>query len=245
MIRALQLLFLIALASHGRAQQLVPFSMPDGRFVAWDQGRFEVLAEEAPEAIYPGPGPVVFLDHQEGLMAVEDELRKVRSLQRPPVDTVLRSGRLVAWRSGDSLKVHAGGRVHVLAGQTGRFTVGDSLVVFHDKADAQLKVWWRGGVQVVAEVGREAGGPQWVNGSNTLLFHDHSAGRLVLFHRGGLHLLCDARTHAWPLAVIPVLMWMDRIGSRSGTISEAVQELSGAPQGSSRPGWVWWASRTW
>lgn len=229
MIRALLLLFLIALASHGRAQQLVPFSMPDGRFVAWDQGRFEVLAEQAPRAIYPGAGPVVFLDHQEGLMAVEDELRKVRSLQRPPVDTVLRSGRLVAWRSGDSLKVHAGGRVHVLAGQAGRFTVGDSLVVFHDKADAQLKVWWRGGVQVVAEVGREAGGPQWVNGSNTLLFHDRSAGRLVLFHRGGLHLLCDDCPNARVAAGGDLVAYVDGQDRFQVWDHRGVQELSGAP----------------
>ncbi|MCB9179620.1 MAG: hypothetical protein H6590_09395 [Flavobacteriales bacterium] len=229
MKRVLHQMVLLSVALAGQAQQLVPFTMPDGRFVVWDQGRFEVLAEEAPRSVLPGPGPIVFLDHQEGLMAVEDELRKVRSLQRPPVDTVLRSGRLVAWRAGDSLKAYTGGRVHVLAQQAGRFTVGDSLVVFHDKADARLKVWWRGGLHVVADVGREAMDPQWVNGPNTLLFHDRSAGRLVLFHRGGLHLLCTDCPNARVAAGGDVVAYVDGQERFQVWDHQEVRELSGAP----------------
>lgn len=179
-----------------RGQQLVPISMPDGRFVVWDQGRFEVLAEQAPAATYPGPGPLVLGNEAGELVAVQDDLRKVQVLQQQGADSVLRAGRNVAWRAGDSLKVFTGGRVQLLTPRSGRFTVGDSLVVFHDRADDRLKVWWRAAVHVVADVGRGAERPQWTNGSNTLLFHDRSAGRLFLFHRGLLKVLCDSCPNA-------------------------------------------------
>ena len=177
-------------------QQLVPFTMPDGRFVVWDEGSFQVLAEQAPGTIHAGPGPLVLVNEAGELIALDEDLRKVQVLQKAGADSVLRAGRNLVWRVGDSLKVFSGGGIHVLTPEVGRYTVSDSLVAFHDRADGRLKVWWKAGTHVVADVGREGGRPQWTNGSNTLLFHDRAAGRLFLFHRGRLKVVCDSCSNA-------------------------------------------------
>ncbi|MEX1132290.1 MAG: hypothetical protein WEC15_03625 [Flavobacteriales bacterium] len=177
---------------HLSAQVPVPFTSKDGRFMVFANGRFEKLEPREPQWSVAQEGRVIYLDHEGRLRVFHAEGRRLYELGACSMGNVKASRNKVAWTVGDTLKTLSAGKAKVVATGVERFSVSDSLVVYHDSARHELNVLWRSEVLPIAEVEQGTEAPQWSVGTNTLTFFDRSTFRLFLFHRGKLRVLADS-----------------------------------------------------
>ncbi len=190
-------MFLLALgflfpAVWSQAQVPVPFTSKDGRFMVFANERFEKLEPREPQWTVAQEGRVIYLDHEGRLRVFHAEGRRLYELGPATPGNVKASRSKVAWTVGDTLKTLSAGKAKVVATGVERFSVSDSLIVYHDSARHELNALWRGAVFPVAEVERGSQAPQWSIGANTLTFFDRSAYRLFLYHRGKVRVLADS-----------------------------------------------------
>lgn len=221
-------LVMIAQQAIVLAQIPVPFTYKDGRFMALANGRFEKLGSREPIWSVAQDGRVVYLDHESHLRVFLPEGRRLLELETGQTGPVSASRRSVAWTVADTLKVLSGGMAKVVATGVQRFSISDSLLVFHDSARHELNVLWRGEIIPVAEILQGTDAPQWSLGSNTLTFFDRSANRLFLFHRGKVQVLADSSDVALTVNGEdlvgywngPTKQWIALDGDRSEVLSE-------------------------
>lgn len=174
------------------AQVPVPFASNDGRFMVFANGRFEKLEPREPQWSVAQEGRVIYLDHEGRLRVFHAEGRRLYELGACSMGNMKASRNRVAWTVGDTLKTISAGKAKVVATGVERFSISDSMIVYHDSARHELNALWRGEVYPIAEVERGTQAPQWSVGSNTLTFFDRSAYRLFLFHKGKLRVLADS-----------------------------------------------------
>ncbi len=221
-------LVMIAQQALVLAQIPVPFTSKDGRFMAFANGRFEKLEPREPIWSVAQDGRVVYLDHESRLRVFLPEGRRLLELGADRTGPVKASRASVAWTVADTLKVLSAGKAKVVATGVQRFSISDSLLVFHDSARHELSVLWRGEIIPVAEIQQGTDAPQWSLGSNTLTFFDRSANRLFLFRRGKVQVLADSADVALTVNGEdmvgywngPTKQWIALDGDRSEVLSE-------------------------
>lgn len=191
-LRILFLLLLAPLALQVVGQVPVPFVSNDDRFMVFANKRFEKLEPRPPRQVIAQEGHVVYLDHEGRLRVFREEGRRLYQLEPAPPTALAHTRDRLAWTVADTLKTLSAGKGKVIATGVERFTVGDSMIVYHDSAANELRAWYRREVHVLADVEQGTKAPQWVQGGNTVTFYDRSTYRLFLFHRGGVHVLADS-----------------------------------------------------
>lgn len=155
----------------------------------FDRGRFIEVDERAPQHMAVVGDQFLFVDHAGALHAFHGGTMDL--LDPGPVTAIEGSRRLIAWRQGPALKALAPKGPVVLSTMPGAVTATDSLVVFHDRVDSTLRVWWKNRSMDVAQLRGASQGPSWSAGSNVVLFHDRERRRVSMCHRGAVLPLCD------------------------------------------------------
>lgn len=221
---------ILVLAQHVSllAQVPVPFISNDERFMILANGRFEKLEPRRPIWSVAQEGRVVYLDHEQRLRVFLPEGRRLFDLALDQTGPVKASRRSVAWTVADTLKVLNAGKGKVVATGVQRFSISDSLLVFHDSARHELNVLWRGEIIPVAQVQHGTEAPQWSLGHNTLTFFDRSANRLFLFRHGKVQVLADSSDVALTVNGEdlvgywngPTRQWIALDGERTEVLSE-------------------------
>jgi hypothetical protein len=183
---------LLLLATTCPAQDIAPLVNAKGELILFDAGRFERLAPTAPRQMHVLGGRLLFEDQQGRLLLYTERGTAVKRIAEPGTfrEVSCQGGR-AAFRQGDALMAVLHDRVVQLCPRAGRFTVSDSLIVFHDLDAGLLQVHWKGAFHTLAAVGGDGGRPQWESGPNTVAFFDKAARRLHLFHRGHTRVLVE------------------------------------------------------
>lgn len=190
----LLLMFLLPLVGpvHLHAQGVVPFVSPAQEFIIFDQGRFERVEPRPPRQFHRIGGRVLYEDHEGRLKLYTVRGTRVAVLDQGPVRDLATSATLAAWRSSSgSTVLLQGDRAIPLPGQVGAFSVGDSLLLYHDMDNGRLLARWRGREFELAGLEGASERPQWAVGANTAVFHDRRRRSLHMFHRGELRTLCE------------------------------------------------------
>lgn len=177
---------------HLAAQVPVPFTSKDERFMVFSKGRFEKLEPRPPRQVFVQDGRVIYVDHEGHLRVFTSEGRGLHELETSGAEHLSVSRDHVAWQKGDTLKSLQGTKARVIATGVQRFSISDSLIVYHDSAQHVLNAIWRGQVLTIADIEQGTDAPQWSVGGNTLTFFDRAAHRLFLLHRGVVRLLADS-----------------------------------------------------
>ena len=192
-MRHLTLLTILCLAVELAAQVPVPFSTVEGRFMVQSQGRFEKIEPRPAREFFPMDGKLAYVDHEGDLkLFIGERKARLHRIDGGPFGEVVQAGDRLAWSKGDSLRTLRGEKASHVGEGVARFTVSDSLLVYHDSVAHELKVWWRNRSFSLAAIERSSARPQWSQGTNTVCFLDRSAMRLFLFHQGRTITLCDS-----------------------------------------------------
>lgn len=154
--------------------------------------RFEKLEPREPQWLVAQEGRVIYLDHEGRLRVFHAEGRRLYELGSAKAGSVKATRNKIAWTVGDTLKTLSSGKAKVVATGVERFSVSDSLIVYHDSARHELLAVWRNELFPIAEVERGTQAPQWSVGTNTVTFFDRSAHRLFLFEKGATRVLADS-----------------------------------------------------
>lgn len=188
---------LLGMSGQTSAQGLAPFVLPTGRSVLFDQGHFVDLANEAPRDQVVAADRMVYVTAAGELKLYQNG--SVHRMEATPPGLLRAAGRTVAYLHEGALKVAEPVRPRELSASAGRFLVRDSLVLFHDRTDTTVNVFWKGRVFPLAGLPDTLDVPEaWV-GSNTAVLYDRAARTAFRFHRGALEPLvdsCDAITVA-------------------------------------------------
>lgn len=179
-------------AARISAQVPVPFVSKDERFMVFANGRFEKLESRPPQQIFAQDGRVIYLDHEGRLRLFSAEGRSLHQLAARGVEHLTVSRYQVAWLQSDTLMVLKGTKAKAVATGVQRFSVSDSLIVYHDLEQGLLKGLWRNTTIDIAEVERDTDAAQWSLGGNTLTFFDRSAYRMFLLYEGVVKPLADS-----------------------------------------------------
>jgi hypothetical protein len=182
------------------AQWPVPFVDDEGRFVVFANDRFERLEPQGPLRFEAARDRVVYTDSEARLKVFLPEGRRLHLLHGGPVDRWQVSGDMTAWLSGDTLFMLRNGRGMPLAYPVDRFDVADSMVVFSDRAAAELRAFWHGQVYTVAAITDASGRAQWRTSADAVTFHDRSTRKLMQFRSGRVELLADGVDAGWIVA---------------------------------------------
>lgn len=176
--------------TRSSAQGVAPFVTPSGRFVLFDQGRFQDLATEAPRDVVVAEDKVVYVTATGELKLVQNG--SAHTMQATPPEKVRSAGRLIAYAGGGELKLAEPTRPRELSAAVGRFIVRDSLVLFHDRTDGTVNVHWKGRTFPLAGLPDTLDVQEsWV-GSNTAVLFDRAARTAYRFHGGALEPLVDS-----------------------------------------------------
>lgn len=195
-------------------QMAVPYTTAADRFGVFLSGRFLDLEPRAPVASWPMGGRPAYATADGRLMRfVDGRAQLIGRLAPSHPEAIGRqvqaSRNIIAWRDGPALRIAGTGPTLTVGRDVGAFSVHDSLVVFHDRAEGTLNVFWKGRSFPVADVERTVDAPQWKAGANTLVFHDRTSGRLLLCYRGEVRVLCDSADNAVVDAGGDVVAFMD------------------------------------
>lgn len=170
----------------------VPFVTAEDRFMVFANRRFEKMEPRPPQAVFPMNDQIAYQDHAGRLKLFVPEGRRLVELDAGPIGEIHATRNRIAWRTRDTLKTVRDGRTVVLADHVGRFTVSDSMVVYHDTLAGQLFGLWKGRSTVLADIASASERPQWTQGSNAALFLSRETRELFLFQYGSLRKLCDS-----------------------------------------------------
>lgn len=174
------------------AQGVVPFVSPSQEFIVFDQGRFERLEPRPPRQFHRIGGRVLYEDHQGRLKLYTLRGTRVAVLDEGPVRELVASATLAAWRgSTGNTTLLQGDRAIALTGRVGAFSLGDSLMLYHDMDQGRLVARWRGREIDLAALEDASAKPQWAVGANTAVFHDRRRRSLHMLYRGELKTLCE------------------------------------------------------
>lgn len=175
---------------RSHAQGVAPFVTPSGRFVLFDQGRFQDLVTEAPRDVVVAEDKVVYVTATGELKLFQNG--SAHTMQATPPEKLLSAGRLIAYAGGGGLKLAEPTRPRELSAAVGRFIVRDSLVLFHDRTDATVNVHWKGRSFPLAGLPDTLDVPEGWVGPNTAVLFDRAARTAYRFHRGVLEPLVDS-----------------------------------------------------
>jgi hypothetical protein len=155
-------------------------------------GRFEKLEPRPPRQVHVQDGRVIYVDHEGQLRVFTAEGRSLHQLESSGAERLTVSRTHAVWQKGDTLKSLQGNKAKVLATGVQRFSISDSLIVYHDNAQHVLNAIWRGQVLTIADIAQGTDAPQWSIGGNTLTFFDRAAHRLFLLQHGTVRQLVDS-----------------------------------------------------
>lgn len=191
MLRSLVLTLLLPMATaQADAQGIAPVITPDGRFMLFDHGRFLPVDGEAPLQVQCAGDRLLFVDRSDALHVLEDG--QVRLLDPGPGVVLPASDEVPAWTKDGALTVLGPRGAMTLTTAVGPFTLRDSLLVFHDRADRSLRVWWRARLLDIAGLDSTGERSTWSAGSNTVLFNDRARRTVNMLYRGTVQVLYDS-----------------------------------------------------
>lgn len=220
---------------HG--QMAVPFISNVERLMVFGEKRFKEVDVRPPQRFWPMDRALFFQDHSGQLVYYSVDGGQARIVEPHEPDTIQVAGDRVAWLRGDTLKTLRSGRAHVLATAVPRFTVTDSLIVYHDSLEHELMVVWRGQRLPLAKLEQASQRPQWTQGGNTVTFYDRSARSLYLFRNGILKVLSDSSDVGIAVNGTDVVgYWNDVRDEFIGDLNGKVERLAGLKPVSAQAG---------
>ena len=224
------LVLLLSVMSNMRsnAQIVAPFISNVERFMVFGDKRFKEVDVRPPQHFWPMDRALFFQDHSGQLVYYSLEGGQAQIVEPHEPDTIQVSGDRVAWLRGDTLKSLRSGRPHILATAVSRFSVTDSLIVYHDSSEHELMVVWRGQRLPLAKLEQATQRPQWTQGGNTVTFYDRSARSLFLFRNGVLKVLTDSSDVGIAVNGNDIVgYWNDVRDEFIGDLNGKVERLSG------------------
>lgn len=207
-----------------KSQCLASFVNALDRTMVFNEERFTEVDARPPQRSFPTDGSLLYVDHAGHLVYYEAGSRSRTTLEPTPIDELQVVGERAAWRTGDTLKVLRSGAAVTVATGVERFTVSDSLVVFHDSLAHELIALWRGQRVPLATIEQGSERLQWTQGGNTVTFFDRSQRRVSVFHRGVLRTLVDSTD------VGIAVNGTDIVGYWDDVRDEFMGEANGAPE---------------
>lgn len=233
----LALLISVGSLLPAQAQILVPFISNVERLMVFGDKRFKEVDVRPPEHFWPMDRALFFQDHSGQLVYYTLDGGQAQIVELNAPDTIQVAGDNAAWLRGDTLKTLRSGRAQVLATAVSRFTVSDSLIVYHDTLEQELMVVWRGQRLPLATLEQGSQHPQWTQGGNTVTFYDRSARSLFLFRNGVLKVLTDSTDVGISVNGTGVVgYWNDVRKEFVGDLNGKVERLSGLKPVSAQAG---------
>jgi hypothetical protein len=190
------------------AQTPVPLISTYGHLVVFQEGRFQDVEPRKPQAVFQSGDRLAYLTEAGDLKLFTNG--KVTVQENGGTEHVAASHHMLAWTSGPSLRIPGPEKGHIICRSVGRFTVGDSLIVFEDGMNQTLSVYWNGRVIPVADVLMTNGAVQWKNGTNTVLVYDEGGDRVLFFHHGTTTVLCEGSDPARSAPGGDMVAYMDK-----------------------------------
>lgn len=185
---------LVVIARSTTAQTAVPFIDQRGRTGVFVEGVFHEIEPRAAKTVYPNGDRLFYVSAEGDLRAFVDG--RAQRVQRGEPGIAGGSRGQFAWTQGGMLLTFRNGSAEVVCRDVGHFTVHDSLIVFHNRMDRTLCVYWRGRSFPVADLLLDSDLPQWKAGPNTLVFYLRDQRKIVLVYRGETLDLCYGADYA-------------------------------------------------
>ena len=192
MIRAVHTVFLAMIGSLAGAQTPVPFVAQDSAQHLFVGDRFLRIEDRPVRWSASSDGIFAYVDASGQLKRYDVENDVVHVVETGEVERPHAFGSSIVYEQAGALVLARTTGKLVLTERVSEFTVTDSLVVFHDREQNALRIYWKGRQATLAELAEGAQGAAWSAGTNTVVFHERRSGRLFLYYQGELQVLADS-----------------------------------------------------